>query len=87
MEKKLSPEVESSTWPLNSHNSSENYPKTNQKTPSLMHVIKGDYLRDTNCPIPPVHCKPVVLSCNGACELGKIDTEWFWFMEYTVPMV
>ena len=33
--KKYSPAVESSTWPLNSHNCSENYPKTNTKTKTL----------------------------------------------------
>ena len=43
--KKMSPAVESSTWPLNSHNWSENHPKTKQKQNEVSAVNGSDGLK------------------------------------------
>ena len=42
----MTPAVESSTWPLNSHISSENYPKTKTKTNKLkiLATILADFM-------------------------------------------
>ena len=37
-----------------------------QPMPALMRVVRGDHIRDVNCPTPPAHCMLCLLACNGA---------------------
>ena len=36
-----------------------------QPMPALTRVVRGDYLSDMNCPLPPAHCMLVVLHAMG----------------------
>ena len=50
-----------------------------QPMSALVHVVKGDYSRDMNCPIPPAHRITCFLVCSEAYEFGQLGTELSWF--------
>ena len=43
-----------------------------------MRVVRSDYSRNMNCPIPLAHCMLGLLAENQAYELGQLGTGLFW---------
>ena len=45
-----------------------------QPTFALVRVVRGNLLRDINCPVPPAYCMFSLLPCNEAYEIGEFGT-------------